>query len=233
MNSLRVAIHQPNFIPWLGYFHKMSMVDVFVLLDDVQVPVGKSFATRALIKTNTGELWITVPTLNRSDKEDFRSTQILQSNWRTKTIKTIRLAYQKAPYFNNYFDAFEKIYLTPYEYLYDLNYALLVFVRDALGLKTKFVSSKELTTDTTLIGEEKILSLLEATHATLYVSGKGAGSRRYIDEQHFKERNIELVWQEFQQPSYQQLHGPTIENLSAVDYLFNCGPNGSAFNASR
>ena len=106
MSGCNVAIHQPNFMPWLGYFHKMSMVDIFILLDDVQVPQGKSFASRALVKNNLGELWVTVPTIDKSDKKNFHEIQIVNSNWKAKTHKTIKLAYQKSPFFNTYFDEF-------------------------------------------------------------------------------------------------------------------------------
>ena len=222
---MRVAIHQPNFMPWLGYFHKMSMVDVFVLLDDVQVPQGKSFASRVLIKTNAGELWISVPTNNKSDKEDYHNIQIVNSNWKEKSLKTIKLAYQKAPFFKDYFDEFSSIYLSRHEKLFDLNHDLLIFIKKSLHLKTELKLSSQLTNDPNLTGEQKILALLESLSATTYVSGAGAGSRRYIIEADFNTRNIKLVWQQFQPPHYNQLHGPYIPNLSAIDYLFNCGAN--------
>jgi WbqC-like protein family len=228
MNDLRIAIHQPNFMPWLGYFHKMSMVDVFVLLDDVQVPQGKSFASRALIKTNTGELWITVPTLDKPDKADYRNTQILNSNWKNKTLKTIKLAYQKAPFFNSYFDAFAETYMAPSQLLFELNYRLIVFFQKSLGIQSTLKISSELGGNE-LIGAEKIHFILDSLSANTYVSGKGGGSMRYIDESAFKAKNIKLIWQEFHLSEYPQLHDTFIPKLSALDYLFNCGESGQAF----
>lgn len=224
MNEKIVAIHQPNFMPWLGYFHKMSMVDEFVLFDDVQVPQGKSFASRVMLKTHTGPVWVTVPTLHRSAKEDFRTTPILQSNWQSKSLKTIRLAYQKAPYFEQYFTRFSEIYLRPYATLFDLNFQLLQFLKESFGLRAQLVISSSLG-GTDLGGVEKILWILEALGATTYVSGKGAGSRRYINEQDFADRNIRLVWQDFTPHEYPQLHGSFVPRLSALDYLLNCGGN--------
>jgi hypothetical protein len=222
--SLSVAIHQPNFMPWLGYFHKMSMVDVFVLLDDVQVPQGKSFASRALIKTNTGELWITVPTLDKSDKGDYRDTRILNSNWKSKTLKTIKLAYQKAPFFKDYFDSFSEVYMTPSEFLFEFNYHLIGFLQKSFGIQSTLKISSELG-GAELIGAEKIHFILDNLSATTYVSGKGGGSMRYIDESAFNAKSIKLIWQEFPVGEYPQLHGPFIPKLSALDYLFNCGGN--------
>ena len=224
MKEVSVAIHQPNFIPWLGYFHKMSLVDVFVLFDDVQVPTGKSFASRVLIKTNTGELWLSVPTKHKSDKNDFNGVQVLNSNWKSKSLKTIKLAYQKAPYFKTYAEGFEEAFMRPAETLFELNFGLLVFLKESLEIKTELVRSSMLGVDESITGANKIMATLEAVSATTYVSGKGSGSRRYIDEDVFKEKNIKLVWQEFALTPYPQLHGEFIPNLSAIDYLFNCGP---------
>jgi hypothetical protein len=225
--ELSVAIHQPNFMPWLGYFHKMRLVDVFVLLDDVQVPQGKSYASRALIKTNTGESWITVPTLDKSDKADYRDTRILNSNWRNKSLKTIKLAYQKAPFFNEYFDAFADAYMMPEEFLFDFNYRLIIFFQKSFGLQSKLKISSDLG-GRDLVGAEKIHFILDSLSATTYVSGNGGGSMRYVDETVFREKNINLKWQTFQVEEYRQLHGPFIPKLSALDYLFNCGSQGNA-----
>lgn len=224
MNQLRIAIHQPNFMPWLGYFHKMSMVDIFVLLDDVQVPQGKSVASRALIKNNQGEFWISVPTSNKSAKMDYHNIEVVNNtNWKAKSLKTIKLAYQKAPFFNTYFEQFAAVYMTPHKNLFDLNFDLIVFLKNSLKLKAELRLSSQLATDLTLSGDKKILSILEKLSAKTYVSGSGAGSRRYINEVDFNAREIALVWQQFKSPEYMQLHGTFIPNLSAIDYLFNCG----------
>jgi hypothetical protein len=224
MQEMKVAIHQPNFIPWLGYFHKMSMVDVFVLFDDVQVPTGKSFASRVLVKTNQGEHWISVPTQNKSEKNDFNHIQVLDSNWKSKSLKTIRLAYQKAPFFKIYCDAFEQAFMSNAGSLFEYNYGLLNFLKGALEIPAEFVRSSELEVSEDLNGSEKIMAILKKLNATVYVSGKGSGSLRYINEEDFRKENIKLVMQEFNLPPYPQLHGPFIPNLSAIDYLFNCGP---------
>jgi hypothetical protein len=224
MKEIKVAIHQPNFMPWLGYFHKMSLVDIFVLLDDVQVPTGKSFATRVLIKTNTGELWVSVPTQHKSDKNDFNGVQVLNSNWKNKSLKTIRLAYQKAPHFKTYSEAFEEAFLRASTTLFELNYSLLVFLKESLELKTEFVRSSELGVGEDVSGADKIMATLKAVSATTYVSGAGSGSKRYINEEDFKAEGINLVWQKFSSQPYSQLHGEFIPTLSALDYLFNCGP---------
>ena len=70
---MTVSIHQPNYLPWIGYFNKIVRSDTFVIFDDVQFPVGKKgfFGNRNKIKTNNGELWLTVPVLDRSSRKNF------------------------------------------------------------------------------------------------------------------------------------------------------------------
>ena len=220
----RVAIHQPNFLPWVGYFHKISLVDSFVFFDDVQFPRGKSFGNRVKIKTNNGSLWLTVPVLSKSDLVDFN--EILINNtfpWQRKIMKTIELSYKKAKFFDEYHDGFSAILMSDYEKLTDLNVALIRYLSDMLGLNITFHISSEITCYAGLKTEEKILGILKHLEATVYVSGSGAGSARYIDEERFRSENIKIEWQKFRSPVYPQLWGLFIPDLSIIDLLFNCG----------
>lgn len=221
---IKAAIHQPNFIPWLGYFHKISMVDSFVFFDDVQFPRGKTFGNRVKIKTNNGETWLTVPVLSKGDMSDFN--EILINNtfpWQRKIIKTIELSYKKARFFNMYFDGFSAVFLSKYDKLTDLNIALVKHFAGILGLNVSFHLSSEIISDHKTDAEEKILGILKHVKASVYVSGSGAGSKRYIDEEKFRVENIEIRWQKFQTPVYPQLWGDFIPDLSIIDLIFNCG----------
>ncbi len=222
-----VAIHQPNFIPWVGYFNKISKCDVFVLFDDVQFPRAKTFGNRVEIKTNTGPTWLTVPVLQRGEMKNFNETEIDNNQgWGRKTAKTLKLAYQKGAGFNQYWEEFEQLYLAKYTYLTELNIALMIYAVAKLGLTTKLVLSSELAQSKDLNGAEKILAILKELNATEYLSGKGAGSRRYIDEADFAAANIKLSWQSYEPKHYrQQWGGDFVPNLSIMDLLFNEGPD--------
>ncbi len=221
-----VAIHQPNFIPWVGYFNKINKSDIFVLFDDVQFPRAKTFGNRVEIKTNNGAVWLTVPVTNRGELNNFNEVEIDNSqNWASKSLKTLKLAYQKAAHFNSYWDEFAAIYTTKYHVLSELNIALMNFAVAKTGITTKLVRSSEIPEAAGLNGEEKILAILKSLSATTYLSGKGAGSRRYINEDDFKAAGIELVWQSYEPKPYRQLWGGDfIPNLSIIDLLFNEGP---------
>lgn len=221
-----VAIHQPNFLPWLGYFHKLLRSHVFVLLDDVQFPRGKSFANRVQIKTNQGPGWITVPVLDRSDLVPIRDARIARDpSWKRKVVRTMELNYAKAPYTKQYLPGLSEIIDAAGDNLCSLNSALIAWCAKQLNAETQIQYSSDLCRNQpTLGGEEKIHHLLKATRATQYVSGDGAGSRRYIKEEWFDQEGIELRWQKFAHPRYPQLHGAFAEKLSVIDLIFNCGP---------
>jgi len=224
---MMVAIHQPNFIPWVGYFNKINKCDVFVLFDDVQFPRAKTFGNRVEIKTNNGAVWLTVPVTNRGELNNFNEIEIDNTrNWAAKSLKTLKLAYQKAAYFNDYWDEFSAVYLAKYQYLTDLNIALMKIAIGSIGITTKLVRSSEMPAAKDLNGEEKILAILKSLGADAYLSGKGAGSRRYINEGDFETAGIQLVWQSYEPKPYKQLWGGNfIPNLSIIDLLFNEGPD--------
>ena len=101
---MKIAIHQPNFLPWIGYFHKIANVNKFVFFDDVQLPGGKSFCYRTKILLNSGqEKWMSIPLTGKSQKPLIKDTKIdMQQNWKEKQLKTLELNYKKHTYFHDY-----------------------------------------------------------------------------------------------------------------------------------
>ena len=110
-----------------------------------------------------------------------------------------------------------------YDRLIDLNVALIRYIAGQAGMKTTFRFTSEMQLNETISAEDKILAILRKLEGTVYVSGSGAGSKRYIDEERFSLENIKIEWQHFSCPVYPQLWGPFIPDLSIIDLLFNCG----------
>jgi len=221
--SVTVSIHQPNYIPWLGFFEKVINSDIYVVFDDVQYPRGKDFANRNQIKTNAGKLWLTIPIKDKGTLKPWNKTQYIDNGWKNKHLKNIESFYKKSPYFEKYYNGIVKIFQPEYEYLIDLNVALIKFILKQLEAETKIILSSDIKTDKT--GLDKILHILKELKATHYISGAGDGSKRYINEAEFKNNNIELIWQEYDHPKYSQLHGEFIPYLTILDLLFNEGKN--------
>lgn len=218
-----VSIHQPNYIPWLGFFHKLLLSDTYVVFDDVQFPRGKDYANRNQIKTNNGKMWLTASVLGKKDLKPWNQIEINNNGWKEKHLNNIESFYKKTPYFKSYFLFLKRIYETDHKLLLNLNLDLIIFFLGCLDKTPNIVLSSDIKTE--LTGLDKILYILKNQNATKYISGDGEGSKRYIDEQLFKNNNIELIWQNYKHPTYKQLYGEFIPYLSILDLLFNEGPN--------
>ncbi len=218
-----VSIHQPNYIPWLGFFNKILLSDTYVVFDDVQFPRGKDYANRNQIKTNNGKMWLTVPVIGKSDLKPWNQIEINKNGWINKHLSNIESFYKKTPYFNEYYPEIKNIYLKDHNLLIDLTLDLIKHFLKILDKEVKIVLSSDIKTD--LKGLDKILYILKNLNATKYISGDGDGSKRYIDEKLFSDQGIELVWQNYKHPIYKQQFNEFISYMSILDLLFNEGPN--------
>ncbi len=224
---MKAAIHQPNFLPWIGYFSKISQVDTFIFLDDVQFERGKTFASRTKILVQGNELWMTVPVSNKSSLFKINDIQVDSSFiWKKKQLKSLSLSYKKAPYFDAVFPLIEKVYSQNSTFLIDYNIPLIKSICSYLQFESEFLCSSEINLQNKeSVGMDKILDILRSVHADKYISGSGAGSKRYIDENLLKENGIDLEWQNFEIKQYPQLtKSEFISHMSMIDLLFNCGP---------
>lgn len=220
---MKISIHQPNYLPWLGYFHKMAMSDIFVLLDDAQYPRGKTIISRVKIKTANGLHWLTVPVKNGSRYGKINDINIADDpNWQKKHWRTIEYSYQKAPYFEKYASGIKKVLMTDWQRLINLNAMLIRLMKDFLNIEAKVIFSSEIS-DPNLNGKEKIFNIIESLKADVYITGQGQGSKRYINPDDFKERGIKLINQDFRHPVYPQMWDKFEQGLSIIDMLFNCG----------
>ena len=221
-----VAIHQPHYLPWLGYLHRMAQADLFVVLDHVQFERG-NYQNRTRIRINSGvngtAHWITVPVQQHSQKERILEKRIENRlDWAHAHFETLRRAYGGAGYFGAYGAELQKIYAAQWERLVDLNAVLLEVLRDAFAIRTPLVSSSAL--DVAGAKSELVLNICKAVGASALLVGLG-GSRGYLDRAAFEHAGIELRFQEFTHPEYRQRGAqPFIAGLSAVDLLFNHGP---------
>lgn len=222
-----VAIHQPNFLPWLGYFDRMIRADLFVLLDHVQFE-RRNYQNRMLIRLEEQERWLTVPVVQLSQKERIIDKRIDNSErpgnrwWGPNSFLTLRYAYRKAPYFDLYAPRLRELFETRWEKLVDLNIATLELVREALEIRTPMVRSSTLAVD----GQRSdlLLDICRKAGASAFLGGMG-GSRGYLDPDAFAAAGMGVQWQEFKHPTYTQCgSAPFIPGLSALDLLFNCGP---------
>ena len=225
-----ISIHQPNYIPHIAYFNKIYKSNIHVVFDNVQFPRGKDWANRNLVKTNVDKLWLTVPVLDKSKFLLFNQIKINNDGWGSKHCwnnkhkNNIKNFYCKTNYFNQIYSDLELFYDKKYNKLIDLNIDLIKFFCNTLDIKTKLILASEISSDNDLNGSERIISIINNLDATDYISGKGEGSLRYVNESEFSKQNINLIWHDFKHPVYnQQYNGDFISHLSILDILFNCG----------
>ena len=218
----RVCIHQPDFLPYLGFFHRLLFTDIFIILDDVQfLRRGSGWHNRDKIKTMYGERWLTISVKKGNLHRKINQVMINRNQdiWITKNLNLLKESYKKAPYFDEYFPRIRDIYLSGFIKIVDLNMAFLYLFFEVFDLKVNTLFSSDLNVEGS--SNQKLINLIKAVGCSHYLSGVGA--RDYIDEQMFADEGITIEWQQFQHPVYPQLHGEFIPNLSCIDLLFNCG----------
>jgi hypothetical protein len=219
MSKKVIAIHQPNYLPWLGYFHKMLNCDTFVIADDVLLS-STSVTHRNKIKCANGPMLLSVPLAIK--KVAIKDVLICnQQHWAERHFQSMQHCYARSKYWKVYREQFRDIYSKKWHKLIDLNMELIGLVRNILDIKTEMVLSSELPN---LLGKksERIIDICKKLDAGIYLSGQGA--RVYNDEQAFKQNGIELKYQQFVHPEYHQMWGEFVDKLSIVDLIFNCGP---------
>ena len=223
-----VTIHQPQYLPWLGYFDKISRVDVFVMLDNVQFKKNE-WQNRNRICTAQGWQWVTVPVLHDFGTKINAIKIDNKRPWRDHHLKALELNYGKAPYFDLYFSRFQEILNQEWENLGDLNIHSIRVLMELLGIKTKVVLASQYEAT-----EHKVLRLVDLCRhlkATAYLSGEGG--EKYLEEEHFEANDIDIITQKYEHPVYKQVwqnrnEGKFISHMSVVDLLFNCGPESLA-----
>lgn len=216
------AIHQPNFLPWLGYFYKMWKADRFILLDDVQYN-RRSVTSRVKIKTADGEKWLTIPVIKKGRYHQLiMEVELEHSNhWKNKVLGTLQTCYGKAPHFYTFFPELKDIIRKDHTMLADLNIDLIKWLAYVFELETPIIRSSQLENNNGQ-STERLVSICSAIGANRYLSG--FGGQKYQQLEIFRSRGIDPLVYDFRHPEYLQMWGHFVPGLSAVDLLFNCGP---------
>jgi WbqC-like protein family len=223
----RVAIVQSNYIPWKGYFDLIHSVDEFILYDDMQY-TRRDWRNRNKIKTPQGAMWLTIPVdVKGKYFQKIRDTTVSDRDWADAHWKSIRQFYIRAPYFQQYRDVLETLYLDCKETsLSAINYRFLVALCGMLDIPTKLTWSMDYSI---VEGKtERLVDLCKQAGAGVYLSGPAA--RDYIDAELFAQAGIDLVFFDYSgYPEYHQLFPPFAHDVSVIDLLLNEGPAAPQF----
>jgi hypothetical protein len=216
------VIHQPQYLPYLGFFHKLNQGDIFVVMDNVQFE-RRGIQHRNKVKTPQGEQWLTVPILHRNRDAELINTMLINNEipWARKHWNTLQTYYSRTPYFDQYALELEKLLNQFWSSLFELDMQLLKWSMAVLNINKPIVYLSELGVSGSK--SELLINACKAVGAKAYLSG--TGGRRYMDLAAFEEADIDILWQEFTFPSYPQILPELgfIPNLSILDTLFCCG----------
>lgn len=213
-----VTVHQPTYLPWLGYFDKINRSDVYVFLDTVQFEKN-SFTNRNKIKSPQGAIWLTVPLKTKGHMSNtIKDIKIDNSqSWQKKHLNSISINYRKSPYFNCLYPKLEQLYSASYEIFTDLAFSHLMFWLAELGIGTKVVKASRLSIESNK--SALVLDLCTKFKASCYISG--ALGRNYLDENAFRKKSIRIEYQDYVHPKYPQLYGTFLPSLAIVDFWMN------------
>ena len=223
----KVTIHQANYLPWLGFFHKINHTDTFVILDDVQYSKNQ-LINRNKIRTPQGWCYLTIPIERKYYRIPLKEVKLPKDNkWKNKHWKSIEMNYKKAPFFNSHYEFFKKSYEKDYETLMELNCDIIKYLIKVLKIEVNIIKSSDLDYDRSFKKTDLLLDILLKINADCYLSGIGlsaVGKKHYLETNKFK--TIKLEFQTFKHPVYKQVYKDFIPNLSAIDFLFNTGGKG-------
>ena len=216
---MRVTIHQPQFMPWLGYLDKVDQADLFLILDTVQFKKNE-WQNRNRIRTARGWQWLTVPVLHHCGQRIYEVVINPTASWTSQHLRALDIHYGRAPYSDHYLSQLREIYARPWTNLSDLNKTTVHWLLNAYGITTpiRYASEFEAREEPT----DRLIDLCQIVGASEYLAG--AGAQDYMDITRFKASGLRLAIQTFVHPSYRQIYDPFEPNLSALDLLLMQGP---------
>ena len=217
------AIHQPDFLSYLGFFRKISLADIFVVLDNIQfVSSNNSWTHRDKILTKNGPRWITISHKKCSRNDLIKDIEISYNDeWQIKSLNLINENYRKSDYYKEVIPIIENIYNFKPAMLIDFNMRSIQILFELFNINPKIYYASKL--DIEGKKNELLINILNKIKVNKYLAG--AGSKAYMDLDEFKNHNINVIWHDYIHPTYKQMHEKFEKNLSIIDCMFNVGLN--------
>jgi len=221
MNNKIVGIHQPNFMPWLGYFYKIYQSDIFIFLDDVQIQkTGASYTNRVSINNVGRSQYITMPIKKEKDKLNINQVKYIDEKWKKKAIGTLQASYGKSPFFKENKDLIFELINYKADNIAEYNINFIRNISNKLAFKTKFTKSSDFSITTT--STQRLIDLIKKVDGNIYLSGSGGDN--YQEHKMYEKENIQLTYNKMPKFEYPQVKtNEFIGGLSIVDAIFNIG----------
>lgn len=219
-----VGIHQPNFLPWMGYFDKMDRSDVFILLDEVQLSDSDMTQRSRVLNVNGEARYLTVAFEKKGYmRRELREVGLNHNiDWQQRHLDYLKGTYGKARYYDEVMELLHPIWYKNYDRLIDVNLRGIQILREILGIETKLIFQSSIDYNRESKKSELVLDICRTLGADKYLSGTGA--RKYLDVDAFHNQGMVVEFQRFEPPCYSQISSEVfVPGLSLLDVLLNCG----------
>jgi hypothetical protein len=213
--SRTLVAHQPNYIPYLGFFHKASRGDVFVLQDDLKY-VKNDFGNRNRIQAEDSSRWLSIP-VRANNESTFNSVVAADLGWPRQHANILRSKYLRAPHKARLAPYLDALASSADEPLSVINIALIRRLIDEFGITVPIVVASELDVGTFDNPNDRLIALCRLHDCNTYLSG--TGGHAYIDEDRWAAAGIRLEWSNYEPVRYDRGDAPWIPNLSVLDAL--------------
>jgi hypothetical protein len=221
---MKLAIMQPYFLPYIGYFQLIHAVDRFVIYDDVQF-IKRGWINRNRMLNQGSDHMFTIPLAKAPRDQLINQRTINGLAWekdRIKLMSLIKRSYGKAPFFESSLKTIEACMDAQTDLLADFITHTLEICCQSLGIKTPMMRASELDIDRKLKGEDRILSICEQLGATQYINA--CGGQDLYDRDHFNSRGIELFFIKSGEIAYPQFKNEFVPWLSIIDVMMFNSP---------
>ncbi len=220
-----ISMHQPNYLPWCGYFHKMTYSDVFVFLDSVQYS-PKTYTNRACLPRDGALFPLSVPASLDGWQTPIHEVGIDTGKFARKHLATFQHLYGKCRAYDEVMEVIRPCYDAGYGNLADFNISLITAISAYLGFAPRFARLSELAIDTA--SNQLLSDIAKRCEADVFVSGVGAKTYIAGNEAIYQEAGVALAYQHFVHPQYRQRRQPFVPGASILDLIFNHGRDAAA-----
>jgi len=217
-----VTTSRPYFAPFAGFFYRVHLADIFVILDDIQFPRGTTWITRNRFKNDQGTWWMTIPVWKKGlGLQKINEVRIChEGRWAHKHLAGLKQSYANAPYFADHLQFLAKSFAAGLDRIIDFNLRIIRHLMLNLGIDTELRQLSEL--NIKAAGDHLLIEICRFFGASVYLAPAAAG--KYLNPHLFEKAGIELRCVKPRTPVYPQLWSDFIPDLSTFDLLFNCGP---------
>lgn len=216
--------HQPNYLPYPGFFQKIAASDMFLVVDTTQFVKRGPFGWihRNRIGTPNGPTWLSLPVLSkgRYDQPICQTELNPRVDWRKKHWRSLEWNYRRAPFWEQYSGSLQELYQRPWTHLSPFTTEVIRWFMEKLELDVELRMASDLESQGQ--ATEYIVEFCKELGATSYLSG--SHGRDYLETDRFSEEGLELLFQEYTAPRYTGIQGEVTDNLSMLDMLLWCGP---------